>query len=540
MDLAQILTGISEYAAGVGQQKKQVKVAQASNQDLAQQSIEAIGRIGDMKVQADKMNSEQALENENRKRAVASAFNVDMLDPENRIAALARQQAAEVDLALSQSRRASELNQMNIFDDPLSYMVQRPFAYRHAAEASAAAGRVQILDSAIDKLNTQAQQSVKTQAAINTEFTVAEAENQAKLVRMQADEAVRAAQMNKNISLIQDLKTLQGLDKQSLDAYTDAYKLKRHEQEFQARMEEMRLNREARGKAKKTEEEAQVYAFEKYNLGADLMGKAKMGNMAEFQMLYKKNPKFVQEIITRGEDVYVQTTEAGGPVRVDGRIARTPGEVIAALKQTRGNIIASAEKLQATYQDQYTRAVRELSKGGLTKITEEDIAAQVNKQLMGYTEPMSKGKVKVHEGLIKQMSQNVEQDWGGSPNIFRAPSPNVVGTVVPALVAEAGWEQIVKPASIAKPNPTVSDMMAQSKFAVLEGKLSVEQAAGFMASYYKGAMLANSANERYSRYAIPEDFNTRYKVTLPRVGTVDATNEAQLKRALLMNFTRNM
>jgi len=504
MDLAQILTGISEYAAGVGQQKEQVKVAQASNQDLAQQSIDAIGQIGDMKVQADRMNSEQALENENRKRAVASAFNVDMLDPENRIAALARQQAAEVDLALSQSRRASELNQMNIFDDPLSYMVQRPFAYRHAAEASAAAGRVQILDKAIDDLNTQAQQSVKTQQAINTEFTIDEAENNAKLVRMQADEAVRAAQMNKNITYSQDLKTLQGFDKAQLDSYIEGFKLKRHEQEFQANMEERRARTE-------------------------LMRKAKIRNLADFQMVRAKEPNFVRSIIEKGEEVAVQL-ESDGSIKVaDGRIARTPGEVMAALSAVKGNFIPSAEKISATYIDQLTIAKQELRKQGLTKFTEEDLASQMNRQLMGYTDKSGK-----RQGLIQQMAANAEQDYGASKNIFRAPDITVVGTANPSITQSAEWVEIAEKASIVDKSPKGADMFRQTALAIKEGKTDLDKAAKFMSSYFGAAAVANVTNERPSRYAVPEDFYKKYMVNIPKVGLINAANEFEVKRALVM------
>lgn len=539
MDLGQILTQLSSYAANIGKQRDIVEGEQQKQQEFRQQGVDALSEIGTLKQEADRMDSAQALEQEKRKQAVTQAFNVDMLDPNNRIAYLAREQAAELDASLAQSRRASELLGTNIFDDPLSYLVERPFAFRHAQEAEAAKGRANMLDKAIDDINTQVQSSVKMQAAINTEFTIDEAQNRAQLVKMQAEEAIRVAQINKSNAYIQDLKVLQGMDKATLDAHSEAYKLKRHEQEFQTRMEELKANKEARGKQKKTEEEAQVYALEKYNLGADMMGKAKMGNMAEFQMLYKKNPKFVQDIIQRGETVYVGVTESGAPVVVDGRIAKTPGEVIAALKQTKGNVVPSAEKLQTTLQDQYGIAVQELRKSGVTKITEEDVAAQVNKQLMGYTENLSKGKVKQHEGLIPRMAANAEQDWGGSKNIFKAPAAEVIAQSVPALVQDPGWEQIAKRAALVNPSPKVADMIAQSRFAVLEGKLSVEQAASFVASYYKAAQQANSVNERYSRYAIPEDFNKKYKASVPRAGVIDATNEFEIKRAMLLNFTRS-
>jgi hypothetical protein len=191
-----------------------------------------------------------------------------------------------------------------------------------------------------------------------------------------------------------------------------------------------------------------------------------------------------------------------------------------------------AEKLSTTLQDQYTLAIQELRKSGLTKITEEDVSAQVNKQLMGYTETLSKGKVKVHEGLIKQMALNAEQDFGNSKNIFRAPAPEVIAQANPSLAADPAWEQIAKRAALVNPNPKFDDMRNQAWMSVVEGKLKPEEAAKFISSYYKQAMVVNSVNERFSRYAIPEDFNTSYRVATKNSGVIDASNEAQVLHSL--------
>lgn len=534
MDLAQILTDISGYVAGVTKQNTTVQENVQQNRDLRQESIDALGRIGELKQQQDASESAKKLELEKRKAAVADTFNVDILNPENRLAVLARQQADEVDNALAHSRRASELNTMNIFDSPLEYMVQRPFAYRNAAESEAAAKRATLLDKSIDDLNAQAQASMQTQKAINQEFTTADAARNAQMVQMQAAEAVRVAKINSNAAYFQELESIRKLDKDGLQMSIEAYKLKRHEEEFQARMAEMKAAREARAKQKLSEQEQLQQAYERYNLGADKLRVPKAANLADFSLLVKKYPKQVEKVMEQGNDVMVTVGEAGKPTIVQGRVAPTAGEAITAIRSVGGSVDPAAEKVGKLLNYQRESAIQELRKSGATKITEDDVATQINRQLYGYTETLSKGKTKEHTGLIKQMAQDVERDVGtGVPNIFKAPSPDVIAQVSPVLTESPLWREAVVPAERTK-QFNAKALYTQAQLAIAEKKVTVEEAADFIANYYGAAALVNKANEKYSMYAIPEDYNTTYRTNIDGT-SMDMMNAAEIRRKLLMD-----
>lgn len=534
INLASILTDIAGYVSGVTKQTDTVRGNVEQNRDLRQESIGALEKIGELKQEQDASESKKKLEMEQRKKAVADTFNVDILNPENRLAVLARQQAEEIDAALTQSRRASELNTMNIFDSPLEYMVQRPFAYRNAQEAVAANERAKILDKAIDDLNSQAQQSVQTQKAINQEFTVADAERNAQMVKLSAEEAIRAARINSNQAYAQDLEALRKLDKDGLQMTVEAYKLKRHEEEFQARMAEMRAAREARAKQKLSEEETHRYMFERYNLGADKLRVPKAANIADFSLLLKKYPKQVEKVMEQGNDVMVTVGEAGKPTVIQGRVAPTAGEAIVAIQAVGGAIDPAAEKVGKLLKYQQEVAVADLRKSGVTKFTEADVATEVNKQLYGYTENLGKGKTKERDGLIKQMAADPERDVAaGVPNIFKAPAPEVIAQVSPVLTESVLWKEAVVPAQRTK-QFNAKNLYTQVQLAVAEKKATVEEAADFIANYYGAAALTNRTNEKYSMYAIPEDYNTTYKTYLDGTG-IDLMSAAEIKRKLLMD-----
>lgn len=534
VDLATILQDISGYVAGVTKQTDTVRENVQQNRDLRQEGVDALQRVGELKQQQDASESEKKLQMENRKQAVADTFNVDILNPENRLAVLARQQADEIDTALAQSRRASELNTMNIFDSPLEYMVQRPFAYRNAQESEAAAKRAVILDKAIDDLNTQTQQSVLTQKAINKEFTVADAARNAEMVKLTAEEAVRAAKINSNVAYFQDLESLRKLDKDGLQMSIEAYKLKRHEEEFQARMAEMAAAREARKKQKFSEEEQLQYQYERYNLGADKMRVPKAANLADFSLLMKKYPKQVAQVMEQGNDVMVTVGESGKPTIVQGRIAPTAGEAIVAVQSVGGSIDPAAEKVGKLLKFQQEVAVQELRKSGVTKFTQDDVATQVNRQLYGYTESLGKGKTKEHKGLIREMAADPEREVAaGVPNIFKAPSPEVIAQVSPVLTESVLWREAVTPAVRTK-QFNARNLYTQVQLAVAEKKVTVEEASDFIANYYGAAALVNKANEKYSMYAIPEDYNTSYRTNINGTG-IDLMNATEVRRKLIMD-----
>jgi hypothetical protein len=103
MDLASILGEISSYVSGVSGQKQEAQARATESDNLRKQGVEAVQQIGDLSQQANAIDMQQQLEQEKRKKATAAAFGTDILDPENRIAYLAREQAAAVDESLARS-----------------------------------------------------------------------------------------------------------------------------------------------------------------------------------------------------------------------------------------------------------------------------------------------------------------------------------------------------------------------------------------------------------------------------------------------------
>lgn len=540
MDLGQILGGISQYIETVGANQKKVGTTLEENQALRQQGVEAVRTAVGLESELAQDDLNQQLTMERRKKATAEAFQTDILDPENRIAMLARQQAGEVDEALAQSRRASELMGQNIFDDPLSYLVARPFAGRHVEAAAAAQGRAQILDKAITDLNQQTQSTIQTQAAINEQLSVDEAGRRAALTALKASDAVRAAQIATNKDYVQDLKTLQGFDEEKLRYASEAYKLTRHEQEFQMRMEEAKERRQERSKIKRDEQENMQYMFERYNMGAELLGKTKAVNIADFQAMIKLNKKAVAEIAEKGESIWVDPSTG----RTVAQIDKTPGESVVALSYFQGRLAPGAQRTSALLSNQLGLAQQTLRQEG-GKVTLDDTANQVNKQLNGTVVVKGNKKTEV-PGILQAMSSNMEQDVGSSRNIFRAPDAATMAQVNPSLAADPMWKQIVQPAEAASgPSPTVNSMLKQALLGIHEKTVTPESAAKFLSTYFSAALVTNGVNEQYMKVGISQPKSYPVQVESRAAGfdiRMDASNEQELRRYLANNpkFARTM
>lgn len=536
-DLSSILGGISQYLQEVGANRTAAEGALTENQDIRQQGVEALMQAATLESELAKTDMDQALKMEERKKASAAAFGTDILDPNNRIAVLARQQAEEVDLALAESRRASELIGQNIFDSPLSYLVQRPFAHRHVAASEAAKGRAQILDKAITDINQQTQSTIQTQAAINEQLSIDEAGQRAQLAALKAQDAVRAAQIATNSAYVNDLKVLQGFDEEKLKYATEAYKLQRHEQEFQARMAEMKANREARAQAKRTEEENLRYMFDRYNIGAELTGKTKAVDVSDFKAMMQLNKKTVADLINVGENAYVDPNT--GTIR--GQIDKTPGESIVTLSVVQGRLAPGAQRTSALLQNNLSLAQQNLRQQG-GKITLDDTANAVNALLNGTVTSKGGKQVKI-AGALELMSGNMEQDVGTSRNIFRAPDAETMATVNPSLAADPMWKQIVMPAVAASgTSPTVDAMVKQAQLGIREKSVTPEQASQFISKYFGAAMLTNGVNEQYQKVGIqqPKSYPVLVDGVFGSATKVDAANEQELRRLFAMKSIRSM
>lgn len=506
MDLGTILGQLApEALAGLQQ-----------NSALRNQVVETTKKSAALESDLAQYDLTQQLEMEQRKKATAEAFGTDILDPDNRIAYLAREQAAATDEWLAKSKRADQLLNTGLFDNPLDYIVNRPFTNKVMASADLAKNRADGLDKAIMDLNQQSQTTVVTQKALNTELTIDEAAQRAELAKLKADNVIALAQLQSNEAGFKDYKTV--------------YELDRHEREFNARMEEMRANREARAAAKAADKASLDEQMELYNRGARLLGKPTAANVNDFAAMVKINKKYVGEMIEQGAGVWVDPQNPNNHME---QIAATPGESVVMLNYFKGNLNPKSERVSEFLKNEAISATENIRKTQ-TKFTQEDVANQINKQLKGF----QKGEELV-PGSLTVMQSNAEQNMGNTRNIFRAPDVQTILTARPELAQSPAFKEIVQPAVNASgPSPTVDSMIKQAQLAIKEKKLTPEQASGFISQYYSDAVVINASTEKYSLVGIkqPKGYPVQIKV-LGSNKTVDATSVDQLNRILAQTST---
>lgn len=517
-DLANIISQLSQYSGTLGNDALQ---GVAQNRDLRQQVVDATTKAAGIEVDLAQMDLQQQLEMESRKKATASAFGSDILDPENRIAYLAREQAAAQDEWLEKNKKATRLLDMGFFDSPLEYMVSRPFTNRVIESATLSRERMIGLDKAIEDVNKGTQQTVQTQKALNTELTVEEAAQRAELVKFNADKVIAAAQIQANEAGFKDFKTV--------------YELDRAERKFAADMERHREDMALKREAKQAIREGEQEQLDLYNRGAAVLNIPPITNLDSFKLAMKQNKASVDNVVQEGRGVYVNPNDQRDKAE---QVASTPGESVAKIVGLRGNFYQSAERVSELLKDQFGQSTQ-VVKTKNSKATLGDIAADVNTKLYGSTDADGK----ITPGALPVMSQNMEQDYNGKRNIFRAPDVNTLVTANPALAQTPAFKEIVQPAVNASgPSPTVSAMMKQAQIAIAEKKVTVEEAARYISSYYSNAVTLNASTEKYSLYGIkqPMSYIAASGNKFSTTAVIDAASEEQVKRALVANYASNL
>lgn len=516
-ELGNIISQLSQYAGTLGTDALK---GVAQNRDLRQQVVDATTKAATIEVDLAQYDLNQQMEMESRKKAAGEAFKSDLLDPENRVAILAREQAAAQDEWLAKSKRATELLDMGLFDNPLDYLVSRPFTNRVIESATLTKERMNGLDKAIQDINQGTQQTVQTQKALNTELTVQEAAAKAELVKIKADQVIAAAQIQANEAGFKDFKTV--------------YELDRHEREFAARMEEMRANREARAKAKQDEKLGEEEQLALYNQGAAVLNVPPITNMNSYKLALKQNRAGVENIVQQGRNVYVNPND---PRDKAEQVAPTPGESVVTLVGMKGNFYNSAERVSKLLKDQFNesnQAVRTVN----AKATLGDVAVDINSRLYGKADKEGK----VIPGTLAVMSQNAEQDYNGKVNIFKAPDVNTMVTANPALAQSPAFKEIVQPAVNASgPTPTASSMIKQAQIAIREKKLTPEAAADYLSSYFTQAVTLNASTEKYSLYGIKQPMGYPVRTSSKKLDpNVDMTSKEQVARELLRDTSSQL
>lgn len=516
-ELGNIISQLSQYAGTLGTDALK---GVAQNRDLRQQVVDATTKAATIEVDLAQYDLNQQMEMESRKKAAGEAFKSDLLDPENRVAVLAREQAAAQDEWLAKSKRATELLDMGLFDNPLDYLVSRPFTNRVIESATLTKERMNGLDKAIQDINQGTQQTVQTQKALNTELTVQEAAAKAELVKIKADQVIAAAQIQANEAGFKDFKTV--------------YELDRHEREFAARMEEMRAAREARAKAKQDEKLGEEEQLALYNQGAAVLNIPPITNMNSYKLALKQNRAGVENIVQQGRNVYVNPND---PRDKAEQVAPTPGESVVTLVGMKGNFYNSAERVSKLLKDQFNesnQAVRTVN----AKATLGDVAVDINSRLYGKADKEGK----VIPGTLAVMSQNAEQDYNGKVNIFKAPDVNTMITANPALAQSPAFKEIVQPAVNASgPTPTASSMIKQAQIAIREKKLTPEAAADYLSSYFTQAVTLNASTEKYSLYGIKQPMGYPVRTSSKKLDpNVDMTSKEQVARELLRDTSSQL
>lgn len=504
-NLADVLSQASEFQNLIRSDEAKVKQTQEQTQALKQEQVSAAEKMIGISVDQARIEGEQKLQFEDRKKATAAAFGTDILSPENRLAYLAREQAAAVDETIANSKRASELRDMNLFDSPLDYLMARPFAGRNDAAAANASDRAAFIDKSIDNLNAQTQATVQSQKAIQETWNKDQQANQLEMVANTAAEAVRNLKITQNTGYINDLKVLRGMSEEDIKNSTNAYTLGRHEQEFQARMADHAANRDARIAAKKADASNLVEYMRMYNLGAKELGKQVFTDPAQFTALMKYNKDMVESVVAKGSERGIDPANPDAQT-VPSYVARTPGESIMTLAQVGGTLPASAERMTAYLANTQSEVQQKLVKEqGGKKITGDQMVGGVNAAIFGATTADEKGNKQTSKGSLVAMAANVETNLAGDKvkNIYRAPDVATVAEANPNLTNTKWYQSIIMPASLTSPSPTGDQVLKQAKLAITAGDLKPEEAAAGIATYFKAATLTNIVNEQYNRVGIP-------------------------------------
>lgn len=505
--LAGILEQISGLQAQLHGDVDEGKRTVEDNVALGKEQAAAAIKLGELATNQAQYTTEQKLDMEARKKATRETFNVDILNPENQLAYLAREQNAAVRESIENSKRAATLRDTGLFESPLEYLIMRPFATENDAAAKGAADRAVVIDKAIDNLNQQATSTVATQAAIQETYTKEQQALELERVAVEATSAAAKVQMSINQSHLADIRTLREMSVAEVGQAVNGYNLKRQAEEHSARMAELKANREAKLAEKSDKKLGEIELWGAYNLGAKKLGKAPIS----FEMFSQASKTTVGKaamapILNHGLTQAIDaeySASSGKPV--PDVISSNPGEAVALLGQVKGNLAPSASRLSAFLSDTYAEAKAALMKDEKDgKITPEQIAARVNISL---ADPAVKGGV--GQGTVSRMMNNPEaQESPKYLNPYRAPDVGTILEAKPELQKEAWWSKLVIPAATAagggeRSSPTAEKLWAQAQLAVATGELTLPQAAAGLSTYFKVAVATNIANEQYNKVGMP-------------------------------------
>ena len=552
LDLASILSGIADIQTEMRGDSGKEKQTVEQNQALRLEQVNAAETLIGLSTDQARMEGEQRLETEKRKKATGEAFGTDILKPGNRLAYLANEQAAAVDEAIYNSKRAAAMRDTSLFDSPLSYMLARPFAAENDQAAKNAGERAVLIDKSIDDLNTQTQSTVTTQKALQETFTKEQMANQLQQVALTASQKVMELRLNQNKDQLNDLETLRRIPLKVMELSVTSYNLVRAERDHQDQMVERQENRKLRAlqmneanalaqqridiskdanaiRAAKIKTAGEQLAA--YNKGATIFNRPQISDPAEFERMVNGPAKEQLTTVMNAGMNQIMDEQSLGAVGKSAEpiIAPDAGSAVMILKSVGGRLPATAARTQeflgAVSSVVQSKIVNQLD--GKGKLTGDMMISGINQTVNDAKANVDeKGKPvagsKASTGMITRMQQNVEgelNEFGGKvKNIYSAPDAATIATNKPDIVTEPFWKMIVEPALAATGNgmqgrPTAEQMMKQAELAVANKTLSLEEAARGVSAYYKAAVAANIVNEKYHSVGLPNPVGYNTQIT---------------------------
>lgn len=571
VDLAGILSSIAELQQGMRGDASTERATVEQNQALRDEQLGAAQTLMNLSIEQAQVEGDQRLQLEQRKKATAEAFGTDILQPGNRIAYLAQEQAAAVDEVIYNSKRAATLREASLFDSPLEYLMARPFAGENDAAAEAAKQRAVVIDKAIDDINTQTQSTVTTQKAIQETFTKEQQALQLQQLSATASQKVAELRLGQNKDALADLETLRRAPLKDIELSVTSYNLVKSERDHKEMMAERAENRALRRQemeertAIARERLAQskdanamraakvktaVEQLEAYNKGAAIFNRPPMNDPIEFdRMLSGPMKEQLATVMQAGMNQMMDEQTMGG--RATPVISSDVGTAVMTLKSVGGRLPATAARTQ-----DFLGAVSSVAQSAATerlagkgKLTGDMMISGINSAIADA--PPTKEAPKGKAGMISRMQQNVEgelTEFGGKvKNIYAAPDVATILTNKPDLAQDPIWKAIVEPAALAtgkgmQGSPTVEQMLKAAELAVVNKTLSPDEAARGVSLYYKTAITANIANERYHSVGLPNPVGYNAQISTDhgrlwgadRLVPINAIDEAQVKHRLML------
>lgn len=458
-------------------------------------------------------------------RAAASAFGVNMDDPNNVVGATASIAREAVRNANTQVQTAEAKRNINLLDDPLGGIAAFFTVPMHEQEAGRQAQVALSASQRLSALNQAAQIQFKTNESMKRNVTVAAVNNAVEASVVAGTEAMLKLRENLMRTNVNDLVAVLQLDRAGLDLMMQAYEIQNNEERMQMARDAaafQRAKHEKDLKDMRMADEAINALLKNVNMGRAVYGLPPM-NEAEIRSYMQLGGKSKAML-----DQWFDT----GAVKIAtgvGNIATDPASAQVLLTQAGVRYPEGDPRKQV--QDLILQAQRDY------KNTPQGKAATKAEEVLGGINSTA------YASAAKQATNIKPNDLS---NIYAALP---FGTVVKNKEVQQSELYTVllkaqEQAGIVDISP--DQIVSQTAALVAAGKISIESAASGISNYTKAAIAANNASRQYQAFGLPNQ--TTYKTVIKtspggREDLVDLRDETQVTAALFkyqMAFKRNV